>query len=174
MGRSTIIAILLGISFTGCGQTRVDDRSYELMLQSILEEKVPFLSVDSLSRMERTDYVLLDTRSKEEFRVSRIPGAVWVGQEFDPEMLPDLSEGQKVVTYCSVGKRSEELGAKLASSYKGLEVLNLYGGIFEWVNQGGVVQNRKGEATDSVHAYNENWGVWLKKGEKVYRPKPSN
>lgn len=162
------------VSFTGCGQTRVDDLSYHLMLQSILEEKVPFLSVDSLSRMERTEYILLDTRSKEEYRVSRIPGAVWVGQEFDPEMLPDLSGGKKVVTYCSVGKRSEDFGAALAESHEDLKILNLYGGIFEWVNQGGVVHNRKGEATDSVHAYNEKWGVWLKKGEKVYRPKPSN
>lgn len=46
-------------------------------------------------------------------------------------------------------------------------VSNLYGGIFEWVNQAHEIVNDSGK-TDSVHAYNRFWGMWLQKGKKVY------
>jgi len=50
-------------------------------------------------------------------------------------------------------------------------VSNLYGGIFEWVNQGNPIVNEKGKVTETIHAYNEAWGVWLTKGVKVYDTK---
>ena len=48
-------------------------------------------------------------------------------------------------------------------------VYNLYGGLFEWVNQGKEVVKPNGETTETVHAYSKSWGIWLKKGEKVYQ-----
>jgi rhodanese-related sulfurtransferase len=164
---------LLGFSFCffGCGQKMVESRSYDLMLKGILEEKVPFISVDSLVKKDTGSYILLDTRSRAEYEVSRIPGGVWVGPDYDPERIPELKGGHEVITYCSVGKRSEDLGAAISRQNDSLHVSNLYGGIFEWVNRGHRVQVQ-GERTDSVHAYNKSWGIWLKKGEKVYEPKP--
>ena len=44
----------------------------------------------------------------------------------------------------------------------------MYGGIFEWVNEGFPVVNNQEKQTDNVHAYNKSWGIWLKKGVKVY------
>ncbi|WP_159038468.1 hypothetical protein [Brumimicrobium mesophilum] len=44
----------------------------------------------------------------------------------------------------------------------------MYGSIFEWVNEGKPVYNLEGEETMKVHAYSKSWGIWLKKGEKVY------
>lgn len=41
-----------------------------------------------------------------------------------------------------------------------IQVYNLYGGIFEWVNEGHPVFNDQGE-TDKIHAYNKLWGMWL-------------
>lgn len=160
---------MLGLD--GCCQSMVKSKSYDLMLQGLLKEKVPFVSVDSLEKADTAAYVLLDTRSREEYEVSHIPGAVWVGPQFDPEELPDLSEDRSVITYCSVGKRSENYGAELAAFSDSLRVKNLYGGIFEWVNQGNEIRN-DGKATDSIHAFSKSWGIWLKKGEKVYEPKP--
>jgi 3-mercaptopyruvate sulfurtransferase SseA len=70
--------------------------------------------------------------------------------------------------YCSVGYRSEKVSEQLRQAgYQ--TVYNLYGGIFEWKNQGHPVVNAEGEPTERVHAYNRSWGVWLKKGDKVYR-----
>ena len=49
------------------------------------------------------------------------------------------------------------------------EVYNLYGGIFEWVNQGNrVVTGENNSVTKQVHAYDKVWGTWLKEGVKVY------
>ena len=45
---------------------------------------------------------------------------------------------------------------------------NLYGGIFEWKNQDGTVVDDEGSITDSVHAFDRAWGIWLNKGKKVY------
>jgi hypothetical protein len=44
----------------------------------------------------------------------------------------------------------------------------MYGGIFEWVNNGYPIVNSAGP-TQRVHAFDRTWGVWLKKGEKVYK-----
>ena len=45
---------------------------------------------------------------------------------------------------------------------------NLYGGIFEWKYQDQVIIDKKGNETDDVHAYDEEWSKWLLKGKKVY------
>ncbi|KPQ09558.1 MAG: Rhodanese-related sulfurtransferase, partial [Algoriphagus marincola HL-49] len=64
-----------------------------------------------------------------------------------------------------VGARSQDIGKKLVQ--KGFSVVNLYGGIFQWVNDELPVYDSLGQ-TKKVHAYNRAWGVWLNKGEKVY------
>ena len=53
-----------------------------------------------------------------------------------------------------------------AAGYR--NVRNLYGSIFEWVNQDNPVVDNQGKPTQKVHAYSRTWGVWLNKGEKVY------
>jgi hypothetical protein len=71
-----------------------------------------------------------------------------------------------------VGARSEKITEELLK--KGYsDVSNLYGGIFEWVNEGKPVytNNRK---TTKVHAYSMAWGIWLKQGEKVYGENPDD
>jgi len=47
-------------------------------------------------------------------------------------------------------------------------VKNLYGGIFQWKNDGFDVVNNQSMVTDSVHTYNKSWSKWLVKGVKVY------
>ena len=78
-----------------------------------------------------------------------------------------MPKDASIVIYCSVGVRSEKIGEKLiAAGYT--NVKNLYGSIFEWVNEGNAVYNMNGKATNRVHAYSKTWGIWLKKGVKVY------
>lgn len=142
---------------------------YDLMLKGLYKETVPTIKVDSLKELMKKDTpILLDTRSAKEYSVSHIEDAKHIDYEtFDKSMVADLPKDQPVVVYCSVGYRSERIGEQLLAM--GFEsVSNLYGGIFEWVNEGNSVVDPANTPTDSVHAYDKIWGLWLKKGTKVY------
>ncbi len=69
--------------------------------------------------------------------------------------------------YCSLGIRSSTIAIKLKKAGY-TNVLNLYGGIFEWKNSGYRVYNRDEKETEKVHTYKQEWSKWLLKGEKKY------
>ncbi|HUM48347.1 MAG TPA: rhodanese-like domain-containing protein, partial [Chitinophagales bacterium] len=93
---------------------------------------------------------------------------VFVGYDhFDMAALKNIPKDQRIVVYCSVGYRSEKIAEQLENAGYS-HVTNLYGGIFEWVNEGHAVYDLTGTTTPNIHPYNATWGVWLKKGEKVY------
>ena len=114
--------------------------------------------------------VILDARQEEEYRVSRIPGAIWIGyKEFEKDKVLDAvpDKDTPLVVYCSIGVRSEKIGEKLKEAGF-TDVYNLYGGIFEWKNRGKTVVDQQGEPTEKVHAYSRYWGRFLKNAEKIY------
>ncbi|MEQ9164750.1 MAG: rhodanese-like domain-containing protein [Fulvivirga sp.] len=144
-------------------------KTFDEKITSLLNYTVPIIKEDELfKRIKNENINLLDARSKEEFEVSHIDGAKFIDYDsFDKDMLKGLSLDDTVVVYCSVGYRSEKIGEKLQKlGYK--NVLNLYGGIFDWKNKGHDVVDNKGAHTDSVHTYNKSWSQWLYKGVKVY------
>ncbi len=147
-------------------QAHVDNKAYDVMLSSLLSHSVPEMEVSELE--VDGNYVLLDAREQAEFSVSHVPGAVWVGyDDFNMERLAGIDTSSNIVVYCSVGYRSEKIAEQLkAAGYP--NVSNLYGGIFEWVNNGNKVVDMQNQPTENVHAYSPSWGVWLKKGRKVY------
>lgn len=157
-------------SLFGCGQNkddaRVESSSYDFMLRKVLNHNVPEISVANLADSFH-HFVILDSRESEEYEVSHIQNAIWVGyDDFDRERLDGVDKDAPIVVYCSIGYRSEQITDQLG--YLGYSnVHNLYGGIFEWVNQGNPVYSNSGE-TNKVHAYSRTWGIWLQKGEKVY------
>lgn len=144
-------------------------KTFDEKIESLLNKTVPLVSEQELSNLLVTNKktIVLDTRSKEEFEVSHIEGAKFIDySDFDPSMLQGIDKNDTVVVYCSVGYRSEKIGEKLQKlGYN--NVLNLYGGIFDWKNKGKQVTNKTG-VTDSVHTYNKSWSQWLYKGIKVY------
>ena len=148
-------------------RAKVSQFNYDLMLNGLLGRNVPELEVSKLtSQWQR--YTLLDARSEEEFTVSHLQGARWVGySDFDDLRVRDLSKETPILVYCSVGYRSEKITVRL-KKMGFQEVYNLYGGLFEWVNQGGTVVDLEGGSTTKVHAFDRIWGVWLRRGEKVY------
>jgi len=81
------------------------------------------------------------------------------------ETITDKSH--PIIVYCSIGIRSEDIGEKL-KKMGFINILNLYGGIFDWKNKGKQVYNDKEIATDSVHAFSKHWGRLLHEGIKVY------
>lgn len=146
-------------------QQPVGDPGYAERLESLLSHSVPEIAVGEAAG--RDSVVFLDARSLEEFVVSRIPGAYWVGfEDFSLDRVSAVPRDQAVVVYCSVGYRSEKITEELRTAgFR--DVSNLYGGIFEWVNQGMPVEDRTGP-TEKVHAFNRAWGRWLRRGHKVY------
>jgi rhodanese-related sulfurtransferase len=139
---------------------------YSAMLHGLLKESVPFVSVAQLQQLPAP--VLLDTREASEFAVSHLRGARLVGYDtFSLAAVRDLPKNAPIVVYCSVGARSEKIGARLRQDGF-TDVRNLYGGIFEWVNEGQPLVTAANLPTDSVHAYSRTWGIWLQRGQKVY------
>ena len=160
-----ILISILSSCFIGqiCAQSDIDKA-----LRTWNKESIPYIYTDNLPMPDSILYV--DTREKEEYEVSHLQYAKWVGyKDFNADKflkeVPDTS--QPIIVYCSIGVRSENIGEQLKElGYT--KVLNLYGGIFAWKNQDKEVYNLNGIPTDSVHAFSKHWGKLLEKGIKVY------
>ncbi|MDH5250756.1 MAG: rhodanese-like domain-containing protein [Cyclobacteriaceae bacterium] len=150
---------------TACGQNDFDKK-----LNSLYKKTVPLIHAQELSKnmTENKEIVLLDTRSAEEYEISHLQNAHFVDYDtFSAKAVEQFDRDAKIIVYCAVGYRSERIGEKLLEmGFK--DVKNLYGGIFEWVNEGHTIVNKSGMVTDSVHTYNMVWSRWLEKGVKVY------
>jgi len=166
------LGVLALLGFVACQRRKPDAPSttnplYTAMLNGLLKESVPFMSVTQLQQQPAPP-VLLDTREAPEFTVSHLRGARLVGYEkFSLAAVQDLPKNAPIVVYCSVGVRSEKIGAQLKQAGF-TNVHNLYGGLFEWVNEGQPVVTAANQPTDRVHAYSPTWGIWLRRGRKVY------
>ncbi|NJN35098.1 MAG: rhodanese-like domain-containing protein [Saprospiraceae bacterium] len=105
--------------------------------------------------------IFFDARERNEFDVSHLPNAIFVGyKNFDAQQLAAFDKNKPIVVYCSIGYRSEKIGEKLLKlGFK--NVFNLYGSLFEWVNQGYEVVDTKGAKTQCVHTFNKSWSRWV-------------
>lgn len=143
---------------------------FDKKIEGLIERSVPLISCERLEKkMNTSNLYLLDAREKKEFETSHLKDAVWVGYNtFSPKSLASIPKDGIVVVYCSVGYRSEKIGEQLEQmGYS--RVYNLYGGIFEWVNRAYPIVDQKNETTSKIHAYDQDWGRWVNKGEKVYK-----
>lgn len=166
MKYSLVYMLIFFISSTSVAQGSLDQ-----VLRLFNSESIPYISVEELRMYQlKGDLVILDSREMEEFEVSHIPSARYVGyKNFSSQSItssiPD--KDSPIVVYCSLGIRSETIGEKLKKlGYTNIQ--NLYGGIFEWKNKGYPVIDTDGKETENVHAYTKVWGKWLNKGNKVY------
>lgn len=155
---------------TACGDT-----AYHNQLKLLYSYSVPTISADSLARLievsgsgQPAAFILLDTRTQDEWQLSRIPGAQWAGFDNFTLNLPDLPEPETpVVLYCTIGYRSEQIGEQLSKAgYR--NVSHLYGGLIGWKNRGYPLLNHQSQLTDSVHTYDAYWGIFLKNGILIY------
>ena len=168
MKKLFILISLILISSAGFSQ--VLNTSYKEKLAKLYSHTVPLISVSELTtEVEKGERpVILDTRQREEYNVSHIPTARFVNySRFSKADVADIPRETKIIVYCSVGYRSEKIGEKLKKlGYT--NVYNLYGGIFEWVNQEHQVVAKGGTPTMRVHTYNRSWSKWLEKGIRVW------
>lgn len=159
------LSLLLTLSFSTMMAQKVESTAYGLMLKGLLSHSVETLSVQEVPAIPSA--IFLDAREKKEFEVSHLKGAKHLGYDnADWSVVDGINQKDTIIVYCSVGYRSEKMAEALKR--KGFtNVYNLYGGIFEWKNQGYPVYQKQ-STTEKVHAYNRVWGIWLNKGEKVY------
>lgn len=166
------LQLLLIFIFTQCFPVpkvagQFTEQEFDQMAERMATGSVADMTVAELLE-QKEDVYLLDAREKKEYNISHIAGATWVGyNNFKVKRVKDLPKDAKIVTYCSVGYRSERIGEKLQKAGF-TNVYNLKGSIFKWVNEGHPVVNDKDEPTTKVHGYDAKWGKWVKKGEVVY------
>ena len=147
----------------------VAQQDLEDLLKKYNTGEVSYISVEELRMQQlKDDVVIVDSRELEEYQVSHLEDAIYVGyDDFNISRLEDISREKLVVVYCSLGIRSEDISAELQKAgFK--NVRNLFGGIFEWKNKDFPVVDTLGKRTQKVHAFSENWGKWLRNAEKVY------
>ncbi|WP_298555495.1 rhodanese-like domain-containing protein [uncultured Algibacter sp.] len=162
--KKVLLFICIGVSISGFAQ-----KTLSKLLKQQNKESIPYISVEDL-KTEKESIILLDSREQKEFNTSHLQNAICVGYDsFNLDIVkPKLpNKNSKIVVYCSLGIRSEDVAEKLKKAGYS-NVYNLYGGIFEWKNNDLEVLNLQEQPTDSIHTFSKAWSKWLKKGVKVY------
>lgn len=139
--------------------------AYKILLNGLYDSEFPVLRPEQIKSLN--NYQILDTRERDEFEISHILGARWVGYDtFKLNSILDLDKDRPVLVYCTVGARSQDIGKKLKEAGFN-HVFNLYGGIIHWSNEKKPLF-QSDLRTIKVHTYNRIWSIWLTSGEKVF------
>lgn len=143
-------------------------QSIKAALEKYNQHSVPYITVEEL-REGYESYMILDTRKQEEYNVSHLPGAIFVGDKHSLRdfLIKNPNRTNPIVVYCSIGVRSEDAGETM-DNFGFKNVKNLYGGIFMWKDAGYRIVNITNQQTDTVHVYSKEWSRYLKTGKKVY------
>ena len=131
-------------------------------------EHLPTNKLNDLMR-SKADVILFDVRAPEEYRISRIPGAVQV----DPNVWTQAflqryaaaSAGKTVIFYCSVGVRSSRLAERVGNGLRAAgarAVHNLDGGAFAWHGEDRQLVNESG-STSFIHPFSDRFSSLLKR-----------
>ena len=119
---SLIFMVLLLL--TACGQDK--ENKQEAVYMNITAEQAKEI-MDS-----EGNYIILDTRTQEEYAESRIPGAILIPHDQVKEkaesMLTDKS--QLILVYCRSGRRSKLAAEDLVKL--GYTNIKEFGGIIDW------------------------------------------
>ncbi len=77
--RNSMLIMALFILLQACSESRVESNAYDAMLNALLSHSVDEITVADLQGMP--DALLLDAREIDEFNVSHIEGARWIGYD---------------------------------------------------------------------------------------------
>lgn len=147
----------------------VKSKKYNMMLDLMLKRKVPEISCAELNSNYH-NYIVIDTREINEYKISHLPNAIHVGYEnFNLSKMDKIDKSFKIVAYCSIGYRSEKIVEKLIQAgYNNVQ--NFVGSSFEWANQSLPLVNSKNDTVKMIHAYDKMWGRWMTNPdiEKIY------
>ncbi len=137
-----------------------------LVTKTLTASSVPKVNVAEAVTQKKS-VLFLDSRERAEFDVSHIKDAIFIGPNPDLTKMKSVDKQKNIIVYCSVGVRSDEATAVLQKAGFS-KAKNMFGGIFEWINEGNPVYDTAGRQTDSVHAYSHFWGMFVHNVRKVY------
>lgn len=165
MMKNIFLLILFHLNFTAISQ-KVENFNFHILLQNKLKHTVKEIDVEEA--VKDTSILFLDAREYNEYKISHLKNSKYIGyKKFTLTDVQNINKNKKIVVYCSVGYRSEKITAILTK--RGFtNCYNLYGGIYEWVNQNNLVYDLENKPTKKVHIYSKKWSIWLTKGEKYF------
>ena len=148
--------------------------------------KVNHISLEEwqkISEEDRKNWLIFDVRGNEEYEKSHIAGAILISPETDITQFQDFidkhylasnSTPENILFYCSIGYRSSQFIDRLLLSDKlknQFYLYNLWGGLFNWANNGKPVYRRdednklilleSNNPSKVIHPYNWFWGRLL-------------
>ena len=120
-----LIWIFLAVALlAACGQNK--ENKQEAAYVNITAQEAKEL-MDS-----REGYIILDTRTREEYEESRIPGAILIPHDEILEKAEDVlaDKDQLILVYCRSGRRSKLAAEDLVEL--GYTNIKEFGGIIDW------------------------------------------
>ena len=119
-----LILILLVLLMTACGQEK--ENKQEAVYMNITAQEAKEI-MDT-----QTGYVILDTRTQEEFAEGHIPGAILIPYDEVMEKAEGIltDKDQLILVYCRSGRRSKLAAADLVTL--GYTNIKEFGGIIDW------------------------------------------
>jgi rhodanese-related sulfurtransferase len=154
-----LMAVSCGMEAQYPKDAKCIQQKFDQKVNEYLNYSIPVIDVDKASK-EKDQFIFIDAREIEEFETSHIKDAIWLGYD-QPQWqnIKHISKNQKIIVYCSIGYRSEKIGEKLKKMGY-VNVYNLYGSIFEWINRNNTVFSHS-KKTNYIHTYNKNWSKWV-------------
>ena len=119
-----LILILLVLLMTACGQEK--ENKQEAVYMNITAQEAKEI-MDT-----QTGYVILDTRTQEEFAEGHIPGAILIPYDEVMEKAEGIltDKDQLILVYCRSGRRSKLAAADLGT--RGYTNIKEFGGTIDW------------------------------------------
>ena len=173
-----IVLIMLVVPLlVGAGITLFAGRPVAFdVIRRLTDRKFPsgrWITVGELDRWRadpaRAQPVILDARTRDEYAVSHLQGAVQI-DPYKPSLRPlrGFPKDTAIVLYSSVGYRGARVADFLArQGYT--QVYTLDGGLFRWANAGRPVF-RQDRPTSEVHPYDPTWGLLLESQYRIEAP----
>lgn len=81
---------------------------------------------EQVKAMEKGSYVLVDVRKYEISNLGKVPSAIAISYEEEPELFAILPKDKKIFVYCNEGNTSLEVQKELSD--KGYDAYSIKGG----------------------------------------------
>lgn len=94
---------------------------------NILEGKVQIIQWNDIARLDRSNTLIIDTRTKEEFDMGHIDQAINIPVDEIRNRLSEIPKEKKIVLYCAVGLRGY-IASRILLQHDYTSVYNLSGG----------------------------------------------
>ena len=132
MKKCITVLLLLTVLFAGCGK----DTAQQTQSPTEIIKEAVYVNITAQKAKEimdsREGYVILDTRTQEEYDERHIPGAILIPHDQIKDQAESLltDKDQLILVYCRSGRRSKLASEDLVAL--GYTNIMEFGGIIDW------------------------------------------